>query len=46
MSAPSHPKGAGRRAQREATPVSPMHGRPKSGSFPVEGKACSAKGAL
>ena len=46
MSPPDHPKGAGRRAQREATPVSPMHGRPKSGSFAVEGQARSAKGAL
>jgi hypothetical protein len=44
MSPPDHPKGAGRRVQPEGTPVSPMHGRPKSGSFPVEGPACSAKG--
>ena len=45
MSPPNHPKGAGRRAQREATPVSPTHGRPQSGSLPLGGKARSAKAA-
>ena len=45
MSPPGRPKAEYRSAQREGTPMSPPHGRPKEGSLPLGGKARSAEGA-
>jgi hypothetical protein len=45
MSAKGRPEREYRSAQREGTPMSPPHGRPKEGSLPLGGKARSAKGA-
>ena len=45
MSPPGRPKGELRSAQHEGTPVSALHGRPKTGSLPPWGKARSAQGA-